>query len=276
MDIKLLKNAIFQNSIPNLMIFVATESMLAKQYLDSMAKTLNTVCKYYDKADQVLYEVSTNLRDNYVYVIMNDESILKNTDYVLELDKFKDRNIVIYFNELDTKSDLYKSYKDICVKFDKLDKYTLLAYLMKQLDKYKIAVNQDKIEKLIDYCDCNLGCCLNELDKIITLNQANSNMLFDYMLKDGFSDFRKTNVFNFIYKIINRDFTAYDDKIRLNDSIITVITLLYKQVLQRLERDSSNENFINILKLCSLLDSGIKDGTISDKYALDYLMLKVM
>ena len=277
MDIKLLKTAIKQNNIPKFLIFIANEPTLCRQYLDSMSNTLNKYHKFYNSADEVIYDATTNTREDFLYVILNDDKILKNPTYINELIKL-DRNIVVYFNEFDTKNQIYKDYKDYFVNFKKLDKYTIVAYLMKKLDNAKIDVDQDKIETLVDYCNCNLGCCLNELDKIITLDQAKSNLVFDYMLNNGFSDYRETNLFSFISKIINKDKSVFDDELRLDESIISITTNLYKQLQNKLDKlvnKSLELNYAKALQLCADIDNRIKDGTISDKYALDYLLLEL-
>lgn len=276
MDIKLLKNSIFQNNIPNLMIFNVKESMLSKQYIDSIAKTLNVETRYFDKADEVIYNVTSNMREDFLYIIYNDESVLKNINYIEELNKFRERHIIIYFNDLDTKENLYKTYKDLVVTFEPLDKYTLVAYLMKQLDKNKIEVSQERIEKLVDFCDCRLGCCLNELDKIITLEQASSNMLVDYMFNNGFSDYRNTNVYSFVNKILNKDKSVFEDKFRFNDNIVSLLTILYNYTESRIKINYSDMRLADILELVSKLDSGIKDGTLNGDYILDYLLLKAV
>jgi DNA polymerase III delta subunit len=260
--------------IPNFLIFVGEEQALARQYIESISSTLNKYYKYYDSADEVLYETSTNLREDFVYVVFNDEKVLKNLNYVTELIK-TGRTIILYFTEYDSKESLFKTYKDYVVDFKKLDKYTILAYLMKRLKDSKIDVDQEKVEELVDCCECNLGICLNELDKIISLGQTSSNMLFDYMLENGFSDYRKVNVYKFIQKIVDGNLSAFDDLIKLDESIVGVLTLLHKSARKKLET-YTDSRYVDIMKTCSMLDSSIKDGTLSDKYVLDYLLLRVM
>lgn len=274
MEIKLLKNSIKTNMIPNFLIFVGDEQALAKQYIESISSTLNKYYRYYDSADEVLYETSTNLKEDFVYIIFNDEKVLKNLSYVDELVK-TNRNVILYYTDYDSKESLFKTYRDYVVNFKKLDKYTILAYLMKRLKDSKIEVDQEKVEKLIDCCECNLGICLNELDKVISLGQASSNLLFDYMLENGFSDYRKVNIYKFIQKIVDNDSSAFNDLIKLDESIVGVLTLLHKSARKKLEL-VTDTRFVDILKTCSRLDSCIKDGTLSDTYVLDYLMLKVM
>lgn len=275
MEIKELKTLILKNTIPNVLIFIGEEQALTRQYFEKLTTTLNKYHKFYDTADAVLYDVTTNLRDDYLFIVLNDNSILKNFDnYMVELQK-TGRNIVLYYTDFDKKSEICKKYKDILVDFKKQDKYTLVAYLMKYLDNNKISLDQKHVENLVEKCDCSLGICLNEVDKIITLGQTKSDLVFEYMLSNGFPDYRKVNVYDFLYKILCKSSTAFEMYQKIDESVIGMLTLLYNQASNKLA-STNNMFYANIMQLCSQLDSGIKDGTISDKYVMDYLMLKVL
>ena len=274
MDIKELKSYISANNIPKFLIFNVENALLCKQYLVSISSTLGKHYKYYDTADEVLYETSTNLKDDYLYIILNDDKVLKNQNYITEL-KNTNRNVVLYYSELDIKSNFFSTNQSDIVTFKQLDKYTIVAYLMKQLEKSKIDISQDKIETLVDYCNCDLGCCMNELDKIIVLGQSNSNAVFKYLADKGFSDYRRTNIFTFLNKLLNKDISVFDDASRLDENFIGLLVLLYKNARTRL-LSTNNHRYADIMQLCYKLDSCIKDGRLKDTYLLDYLLLKVM
>lgn len=278
MDIKILKTAIAQNNIPKLMIFIGEEQALCKQYIEKIYKTLNKYYKYYDTADEVLVETSTNFREDFLYIIFNDAKVIKNPNYIEELIK-TDRNIILYFTSFDKKCDLYKKYKDFCVSFDKIDKYSIVVYLLKKLSDCNITVAQDKVEKLVDLCGCNLAYCLNELDKIKVLGQETSNNLIDFMFKNGFPDYdSKINIFVVVQKFLNKDLSLLKDLLKMSESTIGLLTLIYKQAQTRLINSNNIENTLFYAKLmhyCTKLDCMIKDGTIGDKYAVDYLLLKI-
>lgn len=273
METKELKNLIKSNTIPSCLIFDVENSFLCRQYLDLMASTLNKPLKFYNTADEVLYEISTNLREDFLYVVFNDDSVIKKDAYIDELKKLN-RNIVVYLFDVDRQSDFYKAHKSDIVQFPKIDKYSIVAYLMNQLKIHKIEVEQTKVEKLVDYCNCDYSCCVNELDKIIVLDQANSNLVFDYMLTNGFSDFRKINIFSFVNKVLSKNKEVFEEVVKIDEQVIYVLNLIYKSARKRFI-ESSNFFYIDIMQLCIELDSSIKDGTLSDKYALDYLLLRV-
>lgn len=274
MDIKSLKEHILQNNIPNVLIFIGDEQALIAQYIKTISSTLGKYYKYYDTADSVLYEITTNLKNDYLYIILNDYSILKNTNYIQEL-KNTNRNIIIYFTDFDTKQQFYKDFKNDITIFNRLDKYTIVAYLQKLLNDNKLELATDKLIELVEYCDCNLGICLNELDKIITIGQNKCDLLTDYILNNGFPDYRKLNIFSFVQKILNKDLTLFNDLQKLNESTITIMSLLYNQAKNRLDK-TNDLRYANIMQLISKLDKNIKDGKISDEYALDYLILEVV
>ena len=170
---------------------------------------------------------------------------------------------------------VYKNYKAYCVTFPKLDNYTILKYLTKKCEENGVAIEQEKLLTLIDNCNCDLGECLNEMDKIFTLEQANSNVLMDYMLNNGFSDYRQVNMFSLINKIISKDQKAFKDRLKSNDSPMSILMNLYSTAKKRLIETKNNE-YAKYMTMCKDLCFGIVDGSVSDRSALSYLMLKLM
>lgn len=269
MKLKELRSLIHSNEIPKFMIFNVDEPNLAKQYIQSMATVLNKHFKYYDNSKEVIYETAVNIREDFLYIILNEkdadiEGLLKTNRY-----------IILYYTNKNLLSKIDKKYSKYIVDFDKIDKYTTLAYMIKYLQNNKIEINQDKLEKLIEHSNYNFSITINELDKVVALNQARSNIAMEYMLEEGFTDFRRTNIFKFINKIIYKDKTLFEDLKRLDESVIGLFNLLYKQI-RNIVTKRDNQRLFEMMKLITKLDTGIKDGTISDKYALDYLLVKFM
>ena len=272
MDIKLLKSDILSNNIPKFLIFIEEEQALAKQYLTTIAKTLNKDCKYYDTADNVIYDVQTNIKSDCIYVILNDKNILTNPQYIESL-KALNRYIIVRLDTVDRSNDVYKQYKQLFVNFSRIDKYAILSYALKKCKDNKIMINQDKLEQLVDNCNCDLGCVINELDKVIILSQENSNVLFDYMLDNGFSDYRQTNIFTFINHILTSNIVVFEEKQRIVDSPMTILYNLYNTAKSRFIKDK-DARCLKIMKICNELYNSIVDGTINDIYAIDYLLLR--
>lgn len=273
MDIKLLKSDILSNNIPKLLIFIEEESALSKQYITKISDTLNKAYKYYATADEVIYDITTNMKEDFVYVIYNDKKILSKAEYIMSLSQLN-RNIVICFPSIDKSSDFYRQNNKYIVIFEKLDEYSLLAYAQKLCAVNKITVSQDKLLQIVRQCDCNLGILLNELDKIFTLGLEDSNQLVNYLLNDGFPDYRKTNIFQFIKKVLNKDKSAYIDAKKIDDSPVTVAYNMYNMARNALVT-SRNPFYGVVMQKCTEVYNGIIDGTLSTSYALNYLLYSI-
>ena len=271
MDIKLLKASILSNNIPKFLVFIDINPALCKHYINSISKTLGLDFKYYDSVDSVIYQVNSNIRDNdYIYIVYNDQAVLNNINYI-ETIKSLNKQVILLYPEVNKASSLYKQFNNNFVVFEKLDNYTIVAYMQKQLKDNSIDIAQDKLLTLVDYCNCDLGLCLNELDKIITLAQENSNVLCDYMLNNGFSDYRHTNVNKFVDNILNNNLSVYEDRSNLEESCVTVLMILYNKAKYRY-LNSRNNRYLNIMRLSYDLYARILDGTIDSSYVIAYLL----
>ena len=273
MDIKLLKSDILTNNIPKFLIFIEEEPALSKQYIVSMSNTLNKAYKYYDSADEVIYDATTNLREDFLYVIFNDEKIVKNPTYISSLANLN-RNIVACFPQIDKSSDFFRSNKSNIVVFERLDKYSLLAYAQKMCKTHKTVVEQDKLLEIIECCDCRLGALMNELDKIFTLGQDNSNLLVDYLLKNGFPDYRNVNIYEFINCVLSRNKYAFRMALKIDDSPVGIVFAMYNKARVKLV-DSRHPFYGYVMECCYEIYNRIIDGTLNDQYALQYLLHKV-
>lgn len=273
MDIKLLKTDILSNNIPNFLIFEVYEYALAEQYIDYISSTINKPIKLYYSSKEVIYDIETNLKEDYLYIIYNDKSVISDEDIVKALINSK-KNIIVYYTELDKRSSFYKNNKNYIVEFKKLDKNTLLAYAIKLCKDKKCSIDQGKLITLIEYCNNDLGILINELDKIFTLEQENSNVLTKYLLEEGFIDYRETNIFDFINLILNKDKKAFEYYLRINESPVNILINLFNISKKRFI-SSRNLFYKDVMKLSYNLYCRILSGTIDSSYSIKYLMLKV-
>lgn len=275
MELRVLKASILSNSIPRFLIFNVKEPTLAKQYIESISNSINKQYKYYDTAESVIYDIDSNIKEDYLYVIFNDDNL---SEAIIDKLISSGRNVIIYLGNIsgfDKRLNVLKKYTSYIVDFNKIDFNTLIAYVQKVLRDAKITVDQDKIIKLIECCDCDLGAILNELDKIIILEQANSNVLFDYMQKNGFSDYRHLNVYNFVNKIVSRDKTVLSDLVKFEDSPVTLLTILYNTSKSRFLQ-TRQRYYVELMKSCVRYHKAILDGSVSDEYVIKLLVYEVM
>lgn len=279
MDIKVLKSSILSVNVPSFLIFVNEEQALAKQYIETMANTLGKAPKYYfdinaivrDLEDNSESEAPAHLNIAYDYSICSNFE--KYMNYFIN-NLANNQNVIILLPSIDKRTEFYKKYKNYFVIFEKLDKYTLLAYVLKLCKKNKCSINQESLLDFIEKCDCDLGIILNELDKIFILGQENSNVVFDYMQNNGFSDYRKINVYNFINRVLDFDLNTLKDMYKVDDSPVGVLTLLYNNARKRLV-DSGNNKYARVMIVCNRVCQGIVDATIDSKYALKYALLEI-
>lgn len=273
MDIKLLKTDILSNNIPNFLIFEVYEYALAEQYIDYISSTINKPIKLYYSSKEAIYDIETNLKEDNLYIIYNDKNVTIDDTLVDKLINSK-RNIIVYYTELDKRSSFYKNNKNYIVEFKKLDKNTLLAYAIKLCKDKKCSIDQGKLITLIEYCNNDLGILINELDKIFTLEQENSNVLTKYLLEEGFIDYRETNIFDFINLILNKDKKAFEYYLRINESPVNILINLFNISKKRFI-SSRNLFYKDVMKLSYNLYCRILSGTIDSSYSIKYLMLKV-
>ena len=274
MNIKLLKASVLSNTIPNFLIFIQKDATLCRQYIDKIASTTNLPYRYYTELSNAIYEIETNIREDFLYCIYNDVKATKVDEYI-NFAKTCGRKIILVFDELDSSSDFYKKNADSIVSFDPVDRNSLCAYFTKVLSNNGIEIEQSKLFQIIDYCNTNLGIVTNEIDKIIVLGQRNSNVLADYLLKNCFPDYREVSIQSFAKKVVANDRSSFHDLVKLNGSVASILVYLYNYARAVLVKNSSKRCAV-IMKLCTDMFYGIIDGKVSDTYALKYVLNEVI
>ena len=275
MDIKLLKSSIFSNTIPKFLIFFVEEPALYRQYIHSIS---NTVCKdfeIYSSAKEVIYTIDSNIKDDCIYVIFDDLKI--SLDEMNRLASSGKNVIVCYNSPLSDipqeVQNVLKKFNDNSVAFNKVDKDTILAYSLKLCKNNKCSVNTDVLIKLIDYCNCDLGIVMNELNKIFLLEQSNSNVLVNYLLNECFIDYRDVSVWKLVNLILDRNTESFSVCQEVDESPVTILTLLYNSAFNKL-KETNAVAYSRLMKMCFSIQKGILDGTIEQEYALKYLMIR--
>ena len=273
MEFKVFKACVLSNNIPKFLIFIQKEYMLVKQYLQHISKSLNKDLDFYNSADEAIYALQTNLIQDKIYIIYNDTNILKNDDYVKNIIN-SNKYVFLIYDNLDKNTNLYKNFESNLVIFNKLDKYQILAYVQSKLKQVKINISQDKLLQLIDYCNCDFGIVLNELDKILILNQENSSLLVDYMLNNSFPDYREQNIFIFINNILKKDINVLNDIYSISDNSIIILYNMFMCVKKRFI-DTKDNRLLEIMKLAYDLYIKVLEKKIDEKYAIKYLLLEI-
>lgn len=268
MTIELLKIDILSNNIPRFLIFVQREQELQHQYIDQISETLGLPKKFYSDANQMIYDITTGLADDQLYLLYD----IKNTsDKLLDTLKSYKQNIIVIVD--DTTPSTNKFANNV-VEFNKLDELTLLSYALKICKDAKIQVEQDKLLELVRCCDCNVGILKNELGKIVTLGQQNSNILFDYMMQNGFSDYRETTSDSIINKIMTYDSTVFDDIYKVSDSQVGMFIRLYNTQRYKFLQ-TRKVYFMRVMKLAFVYYSKVMELRSNDSNAFKMFLLEL-
>ena len=275
MNIKTLKASILSNTIPNFLVFFIEEPALYRQYIHSISSTLGKDYEIYSTVKEAIYDIETGIKEDHIYVVFDDVEISEE-----EINKITgfNKNVILCYNC--KQSDLklkniknFDSYKNSFVSFYKLDKDTLLAYAIKLCKTNKCTIEQEILIRLIDYCNNDLGIMVSELDKIFILEQSNSNVLVNYLLNEGFIDYRDVALADFVGAVVRRDKEAVKMYRKIDDPPVTVLMFLYNYALDRL-KTTRNSAYVKLLKLCFNLQKGIVDGTVDSSYAIEYLLYR--
>lgn len=274
MEIEELKEQLLKYNVPKFLILDVQNYALCRNYLRKIQKITNKKISYYIDANQVLYEINTNINDKCLYIIWFDDKVLKNPRYIEEL-KNTNENIILYYENIDKKSEFYKNNKKEIVEIKKLDENKLIEYFIKKIDKENINIETSKLKQIINYCNNDLGCCENELDKIINLWYINREYFNIYLKENKFPDYRPVNTFWLIKDILNRNKIDFENIKKINESNMTFLILLYNNAINQFNKTLDTKN-IDIIKLSSTLNEKIVKGEINSKYAIDYLLLKTV
>lgn len=275
MNIKTLKANIKSLNIPKFLIFVEEEPALSRQYSDAIATALNKSVSFHDSIDSVLYDIGTGIRGDYLYIVRDENGLKKNCNQYVKSLIDSNKFIIVKVDSRETLCGISKDYDAYIVDFKKLDKNTILAYMIQKFNEHSIVLEQDKMEAIIDRCNCNLGMVLNEIDKIFTLGQSNSNILVDYMMVNGFSDYTRFDINRFVSKILNKDGTVLDDIYKVDVSPVSIAYTLYMRA-RNLFLTTKNGYYHKVMKASSVVYNSIIDGTMDARYAVRYLIMEVL
>jgi hypothetical protein len=276
MNIKTLKASILSNTIPNFLIFFIEEPALYRQYIHSISSTLGKDYEIYSTVKEAIYDIETGIKEDHLYVVFDDVCVCE--EEIAKIARFN-KNVILCYNckqsELNLKNPhSLDAYKNNFVSFYKLDKDTLLAYAIKLCKTNKCAIEQEILVRLIDCCNNDLGIMVNELDKIFILEQSNSNVLVNYLLNEGFIDYRDVSLEDFVSAVVGKDTKKSINMLRkIDDPPVTILMFIYNYALNML-KTSRNIDYVYLLKLCFSLQKGIIDGTVSSDYAIEYLLYR--
>ncbi|MBO7212433.1 MAG: hypothetical protein J6V44_15740 [Methanobrevibacter sp.] len=312
MNIVELKKSIDTGTFTNLYIFYGEEYTILEEYIKMIKNKIGCECKSCESVS-IIYK-TLNSKSLFgsgkcLYIVRDDKEFLT-AEQMWDIErKLKQKGITIIakYGNIDQRSKFSKKFSDNMTSFDRLSENILAKYIKKDID-----INNDNCEYLINVCNGDYGRIKLEIDKLVNaceyfklkpddcFRMCKSADLF-YVEPEG-------EAFELVDSIMTRNYkTIYqllEKSKRRNDNCFLIFTLLHtnvKQVLQlqlagnqgdtqkatglngfqiksamKYVNRYSCEELVRFLKYIKYCDSGIKQGTISEDMALDYLLVNVL
>lgn len=111
---------------------------------------------------------NTLLSNKHVYVVKEDEEVLKNSKLMKKLVGFTGNStIIICFNTLDKRTSFYKTFSDKITWFNQLDEKQLIPLISPH-----IKLSERAYKDLIYVCNNDCGIILNTINKILCYANA--------------------------------------------------------------------------------------------------------
>ena len=290
--------AIQNSSLNNYYIFTGKKEKdeilfnngLASIYTNKIAQLLQLQIKYIDDLNSIQQKTLFKINNKFLYIYHSDSL----TDEIKEfLDKNQNIYIIIYILDIDKRTKLYKYFKNNIIDFVPSNTFAI-EYIKNNCKK---SLTDYEIEDFANRCNYDIGIINNELIKFNLIDYTYTEY------KQFIYDCDKDAIFDLVKYICKRDkeflyYLEHCKKINENPlAIIQVLSTNLKQILQVQNCTATNisehtglslyltqlmleykdnyteQELINLIKLCFELDTAIKIGKIEANDALDYLML---
>ena len=293
-------------------IFTGDEWAVQKIYIQQIAKMKKLEVYYADDFKEVYSKLKNKgfIEFNRLYVIINDKDLQMSENAQIQLQNgILKKNILVYlWTEVDKRTKFYNKFKDRVVEFEPLSDVTLKKYIRKEID-----LSDRNCQKLIDVCEHNYGRILLEIDKIKRyVNYLGPAPMFDgvfeKLLKDG-TIYKPPYdaIFDFVDAVLDRKckraFDLYQQSVAIGEATMVMLSVLYKNakaVLQVQSCESSDVTkstglsaweiknakkhlkkyrigeLVEMLRLIQQVEAGIKKGTITEDFAVEYVLVNVL
>ena len=312
MEVSALKAQIKSNSIDHILLFTGDEWTVQNIYIQQIAKVTGMETKRVDSIADVVgkFKSASFVQKDYIYIARDDSEYMQN-EKLQELVKqtIGNNRFVLIMSSLDKRLKFYKAYKDSIIDFEPLKPAVLKKYIQKE-----IQLSDKNCDRLMEVCENDYGRCLLEIDKIHNFRLELDNetilspdTLFEYLLKDGtINTPPKDAIFEFVDAILDRKtrcFDLYEQCKAVGEATMVMLSVLYnnaKAVLQVQSCKSSdvskatgltgwqimnakkhagnykNGELVNIMRLCTECEQGIKTGQMEEQFAVDYVLVSIL
>ena len=239
MELLDLMKKISQNDIPHFLILFGEEQKILDIYIDNILSTTKgkRVCK--DSVSSVMQSTGKKSLDKSikVYTVIGDADFLtadKKWDSVKQ--SLKRDYLILRYHSLDKRSAFIKHNKQDSVEFSHLSKDVLCQYISRDLPD----LSEENAIKLIEYCGCDYGRILMEIDKITQYNEYIANLTNGISANECFEELDKQGLFHkeigdITFELTDAVLGGYPEKAiqkldeakRKGEPAMRIVTILY-------------------------------------------------
>lgn len=299
-----LKNQIINKQIESVYYFTGSEWKIMNIYIHKIAEITNSKITYINSIKEAINDIKQTslLTPKTIYVIQEDKDYILN-DRLWDKINTINKNIIIFvYNTIDKRSKFYKQYKDNITTFDTLNDSVLHRYISNDT-----TLKNEYIVKLIEICEHDYGRITSEINKIKHFSDDH-NKAFEILVNNGviFTP-PKDAVFELVDAILSRNATLsyylYQNCKEIGEANLVILLNLFNSTRITYQVQSyqgngdisqitglkqgqiyacqkrlykyTNDELVNLMKLIQQVESGIKQGTITDEISVDYILAQI-
>lgn len=310
MDLLTLKHQIIKDELSNFYIFVGEEIGIENIYLQQIGLTTAKPIVRADSVIEVYGKCTTKTlfgSSDAIYAIRNDTDFMKQEKLHATIKRdIKNNIIILMYDKLDSRTKFSKTFKDCTVEFNKLSRMILRKYIKK-----RCTLRDNYCDILMDICGDSYDLCMLECDKIYhyscATGKTDENSMKMLVESGVIYQPEETDVFEFVDTVcMHKTVDAFylENILRQNNiQSINILGTLYntlKNILliqvceskdisgvtgldskvvyfnKKYVNKYSSEKLVQTIKLIIKVVSDIKNGRISDSYAVRYILVNLM
>lgn len=300
-----IKKQIIDNKFNPIYYFAGDEWKIMNLYIHKIADTSNSRLVFTDSITGIINNIKNKslIDGRTVYAINDDKEFMLNEKLWNKIAQLNSNDILIFtFTSIDKRSKFYKHFKSDITMFDKLNDSTLINYI-----NNAIALKNEYALKLIEICEHDYGHIMSEINKLKNYRE-DVNIGFERLIKNGTIHIpAKDALFDFIDAILKRDqrlsYALYEECKRSEEANLVILLNLFNNTRMTYQVQSfmgngdicqitglkqgqiyacqnrlyryTNEELIDIMRLIQRTESSIKQGTLAEDIAIEYLLANI-
>ena len=311
MEVYSVLNDIKNGTLRNFYIFAGEEWKVQQIYIEQIAKVKNLKIKRINSINDIFNQLQNKslLSSNFCFVCRDDEAITRNEQLWAQVRKGKIWNNHIYIlllTNIDKRTKFCKEFATEICEFKHLEPRVLQKYIQKEID-----LSAHNCKKLMEICEYDYGRCLLEIDKIKKFGEKvfyEANKSFESLLADGtIYQPPKDAIFDFVDAVlrheVNKSFELLQECLNVGEATMVMLSVLFSNTKNVLQVQACNSNDVSkatgltgweiklakeklgyydidylvyMLRQIQKIESGIKQGTIDEDIAMNYLLAVIL